>query len=173
MPSKTVTSTFRIDEEAFRALQEDAKKQNISVNTLVNQLFLGYAHYDSIMKRFQMVKIPGPTFKTILDGSSEEAVLKAARTAGESIGKTFLISKMGAFSVANILEGFRTTATYINAFEISEYSHAGSVTLTITHALGKNGTLFIREWVKTMFGELHIQPKFLPDEHAVIFEVPV
>jgi hypothetical protein len=171
MPQKTVTSTFRIDEEAFRALQEDAKKQSVSVNTLVNQLILGYAHYDRIMKRFQMMKIPGSTFATILDGSSDEAIKKAAREAGESIGKVFTILKLGSFSAKTIMEGFRTSAGYINAFEYSEYQHVGGVTITITHALGKKGTLFIKEWVETMFAELHIQPKFLPDERAVIFEI--
>ena len=40
MATKTVTATFRIEEDAFKDLKEDAKKQNISVNTLVNQLFL-------------------------------------------------------------------------------------------------------------------------------------
>ena len=82
MTTKTVTATFRIEEDAFKDLQEDAKRQNISVNTLVNQLFLSYSHYDRLMKRFHVMKIPAATFKTILDGSTDEAVLEAAKTVG-------------------------------------------------------------------------------------------
>ena len=96
MTTKTVTATFRIEEDAFKDLQEDAKRQNISVNTLVNQLFLSYSHYDRLMKRFHVMKVPAATFKTILDGSSDEAVIAAAKTAGESIAKTFVIAKTGA-----------------------------------------------------------------------------
>ena len=171
MAGKTVTTTFRIDEKAFQAIQEDAKKQNVSVNTLVNQLLLGYANYDRVMKRFQMMKIPASTFKTVLDGSSEEAIKAAAKAAGESIAKTFVVAISGSFTLENILEGFRTSASYINAFEYSEFPHTDSVTITLTHNFGRKGNIFLREWIQTMFGELHLQPKFLPDENAVIFEI--
>ena len=55
-----------MDESALDALQEDAKKQNVSVNTLINQLILTYANYDRPMKRFHMVKMSASTFRHIL-----------------------------------------------------------------------------------------------------------
>jgi len=171
LPPKTVTSTFRLDEEAFRAIQEDAKKQNISVNTLVNQLVLGYANYDRVMKRLQMMKIPASTFKAILDSASEEGIIEAARSTGTGIGKVFVVAMSGSFTLENILRGFRTSASYINAFEYSEYPHTDSITITLTHTFGRKGTLFLREWIKSMFAEVHIEPKFLPSEDAVIFEI--
>jgi hypothetical protein len=171
MPSKTVTSTFRLDEKAFRALQEDAKKQNISVNTLVNQLLLSYANYDRVMKRLQMMKIPASTFKAILDSATDEGILEAARAAGQGIAKTFVVAMTGSFTMENILEGFRTSANYINAFEYNEFPHTDSITITLTHSFGKKGTLFLREWIRSMFSEVHMEPKFLPDENAVIFEI--
>lgn len=170
MAGKTATATFRIEEEAFRDLQEDAKKQNISVNTLVNQLFLSYSHYDRLMKRFQVIKIPAATFRTILDGSTDEAVIAAAKTAGESIAKTFVISKLGEFTVSTILEGFRTSSSYVNAFEYSEFLAPGKVTITLTHNLGRKGSLFIQEWVRSQFALLSKTPKFIVDDHSVIFE---
>ncbi|HUI86174.1 MAG TPA: hypothetical protein VLY21_03360 [Nitrososphaerales archaeon] len=171
MPSKTVTSTFRLDEAAFKAIQEDAKKQNISVNTLVNQLVLSYANYDRIMKRLQLMKIPASVFKAILESASDEGILEAARMAGQGVGKTFVVAMRGAFTLENILEGFRSSANYINAFEYNEYPHADRITITLTHNFGKKGTLFIREWIRSMFSEVHLEPKFLPAEDAVIFEI--
>jgi hypothetical protein len=170
MATKTVTATFRIEEEAFKDLQEDAKRQSVSVNTLVNQLLLSYSNYDRLMKRFQVMKLPASTFRTILDGSSDEAVLSAAKTAGESIAKTFVIAKMGAFTLENVLEGFRTSASYINAFEYSEFLAPGKITITLTHNLGRKGSLFIEEWVRCQFALLHKSPKFMVDDHSVIFE---
>jgi hypothetical protein len=35
-----------MNESAFLALEEEAKKRNISLNNLVNQLFLSYANFD-------------------------------------------------------------------------------------------------------------------------------
>jgi hypothetical protein len=51
MAEKTVTKSFRISESAFLALEEEAKKRNISVNTLVNQLFMCYANFDRYLER--------------------------------------------------------------------------------------------------------------------------
>ena len=170
MTTKTVTATFRIEEDAFKDLQEDAKRQNISVNTLVNQLFLSYSHYDRLMKRFHVMKIPAATFKTILDGSSDEAVLAAAKTSGESIARTFVIAKTGAFTLQNVLEGFRTSASYINAFEYSEFLAPGKITITLTHSLGRKGSLFLKEWVECQFALIHKSAKFMVDDHSVIFE---
>ena len=43
---RTVTLSLRISEVAYKALQEDAKKQNASLNTLANQILLAYAEHD-------------------------------------------------------------------------------------------------------------------------------
>ena len=40
---KTVTRSFRINEESFMALEEDALRHNVSLNTLVDQLFEAHA----------------------------------------------------------------------------------------------------------------------------------
>jgi len=56
--------SFRLDESALEALQEDAKKQNVSVNTLLNQLVLTYCSFDRPMKRFHMVKLLAPACRT-------------------------------------------------------------------------------------------------------------
>jgi len=57
VPEKTVTRSFRINESAFLALEEEAKKRNTSLNTLVNQLFLSYANFDQYFQRLGMLKI--------------------------------------------------------------------------------------------------------------------
>lgn len=69
MPEKTVTRSFRINESAFLTLQEEAKKRNISVNTLVNQLFLSYANFDQYFQRLGMLKMSEFQFTKILSSS--------------------------------------------------------------------------------------------------------
>ena len=66
MPEKTVTRSFRINESAFLALEEEAKKRNISLNTLVNQLFLSYANFDRYFQSLGMLKMSKVTFRKIL-----------------------------------------------------------------------------------------------------------
>ena len=65
MPEKTVTRSFRINEIAFLALEEEAKKRKISLNTLVNQLFISYANFDRYFQRLGMIKISKVTYRKI------------------------------------------------------------------------------------------------------------
>ena len=58
----TVTRSFRINERAFLALEEEAKKRNIGINTLVNQLFLSYANFDRPNAKWCWSNIPVVAF---------------------------------------------------------------------------------------------------------------
>ena len=87
MRSKTATASFRLDDSALEALQEDAKKQNVSVNTLLNQLVLTYSNYDRPMKRFQMIKLPASTFRYLLQGAKSETIIEAGNSAGKALGQ--------------------------------------------------------------------------------------
>jgi hypothetical protein len=48
---KTLTISFRIGETAFKAPQDEAKKNNTSLNTLTNQLFMAYGDHDGFLQR--------------------------------------------------------------------------------------------------------------------------
>src|SRR5580658_6141195 len=92
---KTATASFRLDESALEALQEDAKKQNVSVNTLLNQIVLTYANFDRPMKRFQMIKLPASTFRYILQGAKDETIIEAGTLVGNDVPKTYILARWG------------------------------------------------------------------------------
>ena len=117
------------------------------------------------------MKLPASVFKTVLDGSTDEAITAAAKFAGESIARTFVISKFGSYTLENVLEGFRASASYINAFDYSEFLAPGKITITLTHSLGRKGTMFLKEWVQSQFGLLHKTPKFMTDDVSITFEL--
>jgi len=86
---KTATASFRVDSFALETLHEDAKAQNVSINTLLNQLLLTYANYDRPMKRFRMLKLSASDFRHVLEGSQDETVAEAARlAAATSLGRS-------------------------------------------------------------------------------------
>ena len=95
MKTKTATSSFRLDKSALGTIQDEAKKQNVSVNTLLNQLALTYANYDRPMKRFQMIKLPASTFRYILEGADRETIIRAGEAAGNDVPKTYILAKVG------------------------------------------------------------------------------
>lgn len=168
---KTSTASFRLDESALEALQEDAKKQNVSVNTLLNQLVLTYANYDRPMKRFQTVKLPASTFRYILQGSKSETIVEAGKSAGSDVPKTFILAKWGELTMANSLEFLKSMSDHAKLFDYSEVVRDGRVSVTLSHNFGAKGSLFLQSYVVAMFAPMGKVPRFLPDENAVVFEV--
>jgi hypothetical protein len=171
MKAKTATASFRLDEGALNALQEDARKQNVSVNTLLNQLVLTYANYDRPMKRFHMVKLPASTFKHLLEAATNETVSAAGSATGEDVPKTYIRAKWGDLTAENALNYLKITADHTNLFEYSEVTRGGKINVTLSHDFGAKGSLFLQRYVQAIFEPLGNQLKFLPDENAVAFEI--
>jgi hypothetical protein len=168
---KTATASFRLDESALAALQEDAKKQNVSVNTLINQLILTYSNYDRPMKRFHMVKVSGSTFRHILQAAKDETIIGAGKLAGSDGPKTAILAKSGEVTPENVLSYLKDMSNYSALFEYSEVMHGGKVSVTLTHDFGQKGSLFLQEYVLAIFGQIGKRPRFQADEHAVLFEL--
>jgi hypothetical protein len=171
MKPKTATASFRLDEAALSAIQEDARKQNVSVNTLLNQLVLTYANYDRPMKRFHMVKLPASTFKHLLEAATNETVADAGDSTGRDVPKTYIRARWGDLTVENALSYLKITADYTNLFEYSEVARSGKINVTLSHDFGAKGSLFLQRYVQAIFEPMGRPPKFLPDENAVSFEV--
>jgi hypothetical protein len=171
MRPKTATASFRLDERALNALQEDSRKQNVSVNTLLNQLVLTYADYDRPMKRFRMIKLPASTFKHMLLAATDETIVEAGKSAGKDVPKTYIISKWGELNVENALSYLKTTADHTNLFEYSEVIRSGRINVTLTHDFGAKGSLFLQRYVQAIFEQFGKPPRFVPDENAVSFEL--
>lgn len=171
MKPKTATASFRLDESALNILQEDARKQNISLNTLLNQLVLTYANYDRPMKRFHMIKLPASSFKHLLQAATNETAVEAGNAAGKDVPKTYIISKWGELTLENALSYLKTTADYTGLFEYSEVTRGGRINVMLTHDFGAKGSLFLQRYVQAIFEPLRKPIRFLPDENAVAFEL--
>jgi hypothetical protein len=171
LKEKTVTISFRISETALRALQEDAKKQNVSLNTLANQMFTSYADYDRFLEKFHMVKLSIPTLKRIINAATDEAIVDAGSAAGGSVPESFILAKTGSLSVQSALDYLKLMGAHANLFDYSEVTHEGKTSVTLTHDLGTKGSLFLTRYAEAIFKPLGKQLKIrqLPD--AVTFEV--
>jgi hypothetical protein len=168
---KTETASFRLDESALSAIREDARKQNVSVNTMFNQLLLTYANYDRPMKRFHMLKLPASSFMHLLQAATDEAIIEAGKSAGRDVPKTYIRAKWGELTAESALDYLRTTADYTNLFEYSEVVRGGKVNVTLSHDFGAKGSLFLQRYVQAIFEPLGRPPRFLQDENAVSFEL--
>lgn len=168
---RTVTRTFRISESAFNALQEDARRQNVSVNTLVNQIILSYANFDRYVKKLNMIKIPRFTLKSIMDAAQDDVIIEAGRLAGIDMPKFLILARDGTLSLESVLSHLKSLADYGNLFEYAESSENGKRIITIAHDLGPKGTLFFAHYVQAVFESIDSHPTFTLGDNTIIIEL--
>ncbi len=166
---RTVAKSFRINEEALEALQEEATRQNISVNTLVNQLLLDYAEFGRFVQRANAVRLTRRTFEEILNIAPEEGLSKAGHAAGKSAPGAIITSKWGKLNMDNVIGFVRDLSTYANLFEYYEKEENGHWTITLVHEMGPKWSAFIAHYISEAFVAAGTQPKMKTSDRAVIF----
>lgn len=82
--SKTITRTFRLQQEWDDVLKEDAERQGISVNVLVNKIFRRYALFTRWADSAGFKSFSPKMFKGILEELSEDSLARAGATSGAS-----------------------------------------------------------------------------------------
>jgi hypothetical protein len=166
---KTVAKSFRVNEKALEALQEEASRQSISVNTLVNQLLIEYSEFGRFLQRVNAIRMSRKTFLEILNVVPEDGLVKAALTAGKSAPVAIIASKWGKMTVNTVLEFIHDLSAYANLFEYYEKNEGERWTVTLTHELGPKWSTFLANYLGEAFAAAGIQPKARASDRAVIF----
>ncbi len=168
MPEKTVTRSFRISEGAFLALEEEAKKRNISLNTLVNQLFLSFANFDRYFQKFGMTKISKVSYRKTLKAVPDEVIVELAKEVAQNSGKVIILARYGMMSLKGVLDWLKDLADYAHWFQYNEVlSHEGKEVITLTHDLGAKFSIFMVAYAKELFGQIGLVPKLSSTEDSI------
>ena len=85
---KTITRTFRIRQEWDNVLQEEASRQGVSVNVLVNKILRKYALYSRWNDRNNDASLPKRTLREILNTCQIDELVK------EMIQNEVFVAKM-------------------------------------------------------------------------------
>lgn len=170
--SRTVPKSFRIDAEALKAIQADAASQNLSPNTLVNQILKQYAEFDRFARKINTVKVSSATFRGLLSTADTDKVIEVAKSSGSSIPQAFATAKNGKVDVESLMDHVRSLATYAHLFEFSETIDPHAHVATLIHDFGLSWSIFIVHYVTAMFVQIGLSPKLEMSDRSVIFTLP-
>jgi hypothetical protein len=160
-----------MSEIAYKALQEDAKKQNTSLNTIANQILLAYAEHDRYLKKHGLLKVITPLFTQLLNAGSDEAIVEAGKALGPGAIPSTIISMTGELTVPGILDWLKRMGTYSNLCDYSEISHGGRISVTMSHGFGPKGSVLLTSYLDALFKTAGKQIKVTQLRDSVTFEV--
>ena len=169
---KTIIRSFRISEESFNVLAEEAVRHNVSLNTLVDQIIGVHTSYERFMKKFGMMRMARSTFRRILEISPEDKVAQAARQHMKEMGRIAIIAKYGELNLTSVLGALSLMMRYggWGEFHETESSQHRRV-ITLMHSMGQNGSIYLSNFVEALFEVINLKPKITTTDQAVVIEI--
>lgn len=165
---KTQSQSFRVDERVLDNLREEAKRDNVTLSSLVNQILTKYVDYGRFANRMNALSLARKTFTSILNTASEEDLVRVAEVEGRSSPVAFITSMNGHMSVENVVGFVKDLSEHANLYEYSEISHSPP-TFTLVHELGVKWSLFLAHYLTEAFKSADVHVKFTTSDRAVTF----
>jgi len=154
-------ATFRIDAKSLRRIEADATKNNISVNTLVNQILKKYAEWDADFECAGLISIWKIIPIRLLLKYSETEISQLAREVSDTKFKATIILHHGKFEVETFL---REIENWMNAcnYPYKHDSNFSTHKIMVQHGMGERWGLFTVEIWKATLEQLGVK-KILTD----------
>jgi hypothetical protein len=168
---RTVTRSFRISEHALKSIEDEAKRQNVGLSTLVNQQLLAYADFERYIRRLGMIKISSATFERLLLAGPDTEIAKAGQEAGSDTPRSIILAKDGELSLETVIAYLKMLSEFAHLFEFGQVEQGGKQNITLLHSLGPKGSIFFENYVKALFDSIQLSPKISSSAHSVFIEV--
>ncbi|MHC3129585.1 MAG: hypothetical protein IBV52_05860 [Candidatus Bathyarchaeota archaeon] len=148
---KTVGRSFRIAKEWLDVLTEEAEKQGISVNSLLNRLLQQYA-YLRYMLRYGAITLTSKGFSSLLECCPEDKIREKGRNAGSTITRDMLLT-MGVTPDYGfvILLVKKILSEFAGWFECDHHVKQDKEILHFRHDLGIKWSIYVEAAASEMF----------------------
>ena len=151
---KTVGRSFRIDQEWLTVLTQEAEKQGVSVNSLLNRLLQQYA-YLRYMMRYGAITLTRQGFMSILECCPDEKIQEKGQNAGANIVKD-LLQTMGVPPTYGFILCIikKILSEFAGWFECDHHIKPDKEILHFRHDLGPKWSTYLAAITAGTFNEL-------------------
>ena len=134
--SKTVLRSIRLSAEQDKLLEEEAKKKNLSVNSLLTKLIAKYAEWDRLAERFGFVSVGRQGFIQLINSLDDEALVTHGREVGKRIAPDITRFWFGKLDLKSFLSFIAVQSKYSGIYQYEAVSEGRTHTITFHHELG-------------------------------------
>ncbi len=176
----TLPRTFRINKRILERLEQEAKRQGLSINTLVNKVLGQYVDGGVYVELYGYVVFSITSLNALLRHLNEEALRSIAREAGRiSIKETAYLMGLPTSprSFLEILE--KIVCNFAKWANYCRYERGGDTVIVLCHQKGRKWSHFLEEYIKSSIDafldippNLKSQIKVNVTETSVVLSLP-
>ena len=151
MNEPTDTFTIRMQKSQIDELKKISKTKNISLNTLVSQLFRHYLEIERVYDKFDWVKVSKSTLKVALKKFTNEEIEIIGKQIALEFAIDFILVKWGDVSEQNILEFIKIYFKENSWGNCKIFTESNGIIITIQHKMGKKASKLFSVMIETLF----------------------
>ena len=161
--------TFRLESAALDKLKAKANQDRISLNTLVNQIIVGYAEWDLTAISAGWMVMPKSVMKKMIAKLSEKEIEQIAKeTFGEMRGVAlFMTNKSNLEAFFSVVRA----RSKKSGFQVKEITDNNKTTFIIQHDLGMKWSLFSKLFYEEILHSLEKRVTFETTENTIAITV--
>ena len=149
--------TFRIDSRKLETLRADAEENQVSLNTLVNQVLTNYIEWDMVAAKAGYAVFQKDALKELFNAANEET-LKRIASQSVSSSKDMLLLMMGDYSLDVYLSLVKNRARK-SGFILREYRDEKARKIVIQHDMGRHWSMFFKEQMEKIIHAMGYKAK--------------
>lgn len=162
--------SIRIDSKILDKLRSNAKIENTTLNSLINQFLRHSVDWDIFASKTGWVPIPKYALVSILDKVDEKTILEIGERVGKTVPKDLLLTMSGKYDVHDWLSILRNRA-HAAGFGYSETDENGEIKFIMHHNMGLKWSKYFRAFYDSAFKELGYDLKFNLTENTLVYKL--
>jgi len=144
----TDTVSFRIDSSLRENLEEEAKKNRTSLNTLVSQILFRYADWGRYAGRLGLIPVSKDLLRDVFKVLDKPELEDLGRKFAETSGREHVLYLFQQISFGTVLQFLDLWSSHFDAYE---HRYDGKMHYyTVHHDINLNFSIFVKEFVLTM-----------------------
>jgi hypothetical protein len=165
----SVVGHFRVSKDVYDSLEEEAMRQRVSLNTLVNQVLGTHTRDDVLWQEMGFVKLTKTAFRAYLNSIPEGKLDDLGPVMAKETPSSIMLARKGAVNLESLLDflRFRSRAGW---FSMIESSRNGSQVICFMHDFGTKESTILRSYFINLFGLVGIRPKIITSNSSVVVE---
>ena len=175
---KTESITFRLETDILDNLRQEAKRKDVSVNTLVSQIAKQHTNWHSNAAQAGFISVRKPLIIKLLESQNDEQIKLLARNVAHSSNKDFVLMlrrRYNIHSALDMIEGWIHASGYSYNHNLEDLDYSNRLhSFIVQHNMGMKWSLYLSELYKTVFEEFGIRnSQFDTTDSTLAFEIVV
>jgi hypothetical protein len=151
--NKTITMTFRIDENVMRKLRIEAQHRDISLNTLVNQILKNFVDWYIFEPRVGMIPISRPVVIELFRKLKKEEIVDIATSVGKSATYDIALFMKSKLDIDSFLAWFEARMKN-SSIQVVHTMESDIHTYMMKHDICENWSLYHKIILELIFNEI-------------------